>query len=185
MRIGRPLVKHKRRNARSTDYSSSVKVATRKTLEKTRSNAQLRGTYEGHVGVERHVAPPRVRTACRMNIICSRDDQQLVIDVVVATCATTNQAELSRRHVDASRAIRAAQRRKRQRYGDNVLPVVVEDSGRIGSGTRRLSRELAECREDTPTEQVLNSLLAKVQAIVLGATAAMMQKARGVQPTPA
>jgi hypothetical protein len=120
-----------------------------------------------------------------MNIICSRDGQQLLIDVVVATCATTNQAELSRRRVDASRAIRAAQRRKRQRYGDNVLPVVVEDSGRIGSGTRRLSRELAECREDTPTEQVLNSLLAKVQAIVLGATAAMMQKARGVQPTPA
>mmetsp|Transcript_26729 Transcript_26729/g.86553 ORF Transcript_26729/g.86553 Transcript_26729/m.86553 type:complete len:110 (-) Transcript_26729:749-1078(-) len=87
------------------------------------------------------------------------------------------------------------------RIDDRVRPVVVpsgqegvecpdalpdaprQKQRRAGNVTRRLLRELAEHHEEaTPTP--FRRLLAEVQVVVLGATAAILQTASGLQPSP-
>ena len=145
---------------------------------------KLRDSYGVRVQEEKPVAPPEVSVAGRMDVVCFRGSARLLIDTVVATPATTDTAELARRRYDAARALNEAERRKRKRYGDAVLAFAVEDTGRIGRGARRLLRELAELLEDESPCAAFRRLLAEVQHVVLGSTAALLQTARGLQPTP-
>ena len=140
--------------------------------------------YGGTVAVEQPVAPPEVNKAGRVDVVCRRGGQRLLVGVAVASCATTYLDELARRRTDANRALRQAERRKSARYGDHVLAVAVEDTGRVGGGTRRLLRELAEQQEEETVAVAYRKLLADVQAVVLAATAAVLQSAHGLPPTP-
>lgn len=73
---------------------------------------ELRDAYSPCVQIERDVVPPEVTKAGRMDVVCLREGRLLMIDVVVASASTTDAVELSRRRLDASRALRQAERRK-------------------------------------------------------------------------
>ena len=123
---------------------------------------------------EQRVAPPLVRSEGRMDVVATRHGQCLLIDVAIATVATDSVAELTRRSREPGRALRTAEARKFARYGSAVLALAVEDTGRLGSGTRRLLRELAEAQEVVPVGVELGRLVAELQHVVLSSTATML-----------
>lgn len=133
------------------------------------------------ISVERDVTLPLVTRAGRMDLIVHRADGPLLIDTVIASCATSNQEELSRRLADPTRALRDAETRKRNRYGAAVLPVAIEDTGRLGNGTKRLLRMLARQAEDPGVSY--RQLAGELQSLVLAATASLLQAARGEATT--
>ena len=116
-----------------------------------------------------------------MDVIARRLGHTLLIDVVVGTTASDNRREQARRAHEPGRSLRIAEARKFSRYGSSVLPMSVEDTGRLGSGTSRLLRALAEESDDASAEY--RRLAAELQHVVLSATASMLQAARGVVPT--
>ena len=118
-----------------------------------------------------------------MDVVCWIGGAPLLVDVVVPSCTTTDAAEIKRRMVDPTRAIRVAERRKKTRYGDTVLAVAVEDTGRVGSGAQRLLRQLAAKQEDEDASIAYRRLLAEMQYVVLSATAVMLQGARSALQT--
>ena len=144
---------------------------------------KVRDAFGCRVATERPVQPPLVKTAGRMDVVCWIGGAPLLVDVVVPSCTTTDAAEIKRRMVDPTRAIRVAERKKKTRYGDTVLAVAVEDTGRVGSGAQRLLRQLAAKQEDEDASIAYRRLLAEMQYVVLSATAVMLQGARGALQT--
>ena len=124
-----------------------------------------------------------VKAPGRMDVVGWLGGVPLLIDVVVASVATTDAAETKTRTMDATRAVRSAERRKLQRYGDTVLAIAIEDSGRIGGGTRRFLKQLAARDAQDQPSVAYRRLLAELQHVVLGATAVMLQGARGAPQT--
>ena len=118
-----------------------------------------------------------------MDIVADRFGQKLLIDVVVSTVATDQITERGRRSKEPGRSLRTAEGRKLARYGPSVLALAVEDSGRVGSGTVRLLRELAAAQDDVPAALEYRRLVAELQHVVLSATASMLQVCRGIVPT--
>ena len=145
---------------------------------------QVRELWACRVQTEEPVATPLVKSSGRMDVVAHRLGAKVLIDVVVGTTFSDNAAEASRRAREPGRSLRMAASRKLARYGPSVLPFTVEDTGRLGSGAMRLLKELAsetEQQEDIGAEY--RRLVAELQHIVLGATASMLQAARGQPPT--
>ena len=128
------------------------------------------------------VGRPLVSSDGRMDVVVHRHGQKLLIDVVVSTTATDQAAELARRRHEPGRSLRTAAVRKLTRYGPSVLAFAAEDSGRLGSGTIRLLKELAKEQGDDAALEY-QRLASELQHVVLSATATMLQVARGQPPT--
>ena len=126
---------------------------------------------------ERPVSPPLVSSDGRMDVIASRHGHKLLADIVIGTTATVQERERARRVHEPGRSLKIAEARKFARYGPAVLAVAVEDTGRLGSGTVRLLRDLVAEDEDPASEY--RRLVAELQHVVLSATASMLQIARG------
>ena len=139
--------------------------------------------WGGKVLEERPVGPPQVRTPGRMDVIARREGVQTLIDVVVSSVATDVRREQERRAREPGRSLRTAEARKLTRYGEGVLAVAVEDTGRLGAGTMRLLRDWAECQDDLPPDVEYRRLAVELQHVVLSGTASMLQISRGVAPS--
>ena len=98
--------------------------------------------------------------------------------MVVPSCVTTNEEELARRRADPGRVLRLAEQEKRRRYGNRVMGMAIADTGRLGAGTKQFLRSLLK-QEEEGSGVTYNKLVAELQAVVLGGTAHMLQKARG------
>ena len=147
------------------------------------SAARAKDYLHCRVDTEHDVAPPVVKAAGRMDVVVARYGHNMFIDVVVASVATTNFREQARRSKEPGRSLRAADARKQSRYGSAVLPLSIEDTGRIGPGTMRFLKELAESQDLTPTGVEYRKLLAELQHVMLLGTAAILQSACGLTPT--
>ena len=115
----------------------------------------------------------------RMDITARRPEGTLEVDVAIATVASVDQAELSRRVRNPGRAARTEVKKKLSRYGPSVLAFVLEDTARMAAGTCRLLRELARSQEDLPHDEAFQSLARELQHIVLASSASTLQSARG------
>ena len=140
-----------------------------------------RDAFGGSWATEQDVQPPLVERAGRMDIVGWLDGAPLLIDTVVPSNVTTDAQELKRRMVDATRAVRAAERKKKTRYGATVLGAAVEDTGRVGAGLQRYLRRLAARLDEDEPARGYRQLMSEVQWVVLGATARMLQGARRCQ----
>ena len=140
-----------------------------------------RDAFGGSWATEQDVQPPLVERAGRMDIVGWLDGAPLLIDTVVPSNVTTDAQELKRRMVDATRAVRAAERKKKTRYGATVLGAAVEDTGRVGAGLQRYLRRLAARLDEDEPARGYRQLMSEVQWVVLGATTRMLQGARRCQ----
>ena len=114
-----------------------------------------------------------------MDITARRPEGVLEVDVTIATVASTNQAELTRRAREPGRAARTEVKRKLQRYGPSVLAFAVEDAGRLAPGSCRPLRDLAASQTEKPVEEEYQRLVRELQHIVLAASASILQAVRG------
>ena len=145
--------------------------------------ARAKDYLQCKVDVEQDVAPPVVKAAGRMDVVVAKYGHKLLIDVVVATVASSNAREQARRTKEPGRSLRTADARKLTTYGPAVLALSVEDTGRIGPGTVRFLKELAESQDMLPTGEAYRKLLAELQHIMLLGTTAILQAACGLTPT--
>ena len=109
----------------------------------------------------------------------------LDVDVTIPSLFSSNIREALRRQRDPMRAIRQATAEKHKTYGAGVLAFAADDVGGLGPKATRLLRTLAE-HAGGEAEATATTLAwrAELQHIILQATAAAAQAARG-QPRTA
>ena len=126
--------------------------------------------------------PPLVTTAGRMDLVVTKHGVKYLYDVVVSSAVTSDARELARRGKEPGRSLRTAAQRKAAKYGASVVALAIEDTGRVGPGMVRFLSELAKEQDACPASDEYRRLLAEVQHIMLLGTAAMLQRARGIDP---
>ena len=101
-----------------------------------------------------------------------------LFDVAVAAVACLNGGELARRLYEPGRAARAQAHSKYLRYGPTVIPIVIEDTGRLHVEALKMFRFLAKTALDPAAEQ--RHLIGEFQAIMFTASMQSQRAARGV-----
>ena len=101
-----------------------------------------------------------------------------LFDVAVAAVACLNGGELARRLYEPGRAARAQAHSKYLRYGPTVIPIVIEDTGRLHVEALKMFRFLAKTALDPAAEQ--RHLIGEFQAIMFTASMQSQRTTRGV-----
>merc|ERR1711940_226692 len=92
-----------------------------------------------------HTTGPKAGTTeeARIDVVVQNLQGTQLMDVAVAAVATVDAQELSRRTYEPGRAARHRAQTKRQRYGPEVTPIIVEDTGRLHVEALKMFRLLA------------------------------------------
>ena len=72
---------------------------------------------------------------------------------------------------------------KVRRYGPSVVPLAVDDAGRMAASTKRFLYDLAGALFSSDMQTEFSALKAELQHLVMQGTASMAQTARGVPRT--
>ena len=113
----------------------------------------------------------------RIDVVVQDYTETTLYDVVIASVLTHDTRELERRANEPLRAANQAAHRKRVRYGQQVIPFAIEDTGRLHPLAAKALRRLASYSHDPATEYGL--LVADLQVQVLGGTNNNNRTARG------
>ena len=115
----------------------------------------------------------------RIDIVVQEEADTELLDVVVASIATTDPQEMARRATEPGRAARQAANRKRKRYEGQVRPFALEDTGRLHPQASRLLRRLVE-NSPEPIEDY-NKLVAELQTVLFSTSIGFQRTARGLR----
>ena len=114
----------------------------------------------------------------RIDVVVQDMQGTQLLDVAVAAVATLDGTELARRMFEPGRAARAQAHSKYLRYGPTVIPIVIEDTGRLHVEALKMFRFLAKTALDPAAEQ--RHLIGEFQAIMFTASMQSQRAARGV-----
>ena len=106
--------------------------------------------------------------------------ETFLYDVVIASVLTNDPRELERRANEPLRAANQAANRKRARYGHTVIPIAIEDTGRLHPLAAKALRRLASYSHDPAVEYSL--LVADLQVQVMAGTNNNNRTAWGQRP---
>ena len=112
----------------------------------------------------------------RMDSVVTLQGKICLLDVTYADVRTSDAVRLAARLRRDGAAARAAEDRKRRRYGSSVVPVVLESGGRLGEAGRRwLKKAYRAAGAQAEWPALMRALSAQVQAstaaIVIAAVA--------------
>ena len=100
-----------------------------------------------------------------------------LLDIAVAAVATQDIREMNRRMYEPGRPARLMAKKKFDRYGACVTPIIIEDIGRLHHLALRMFRRLAKHALDPVLEQ--RQLIGEYQAIMFTASMQAQRAARG------
>ena len=123
--------------------------------------------------------PQGRKELARIDITTQDGLDTTLYDVVVANIATTDPDELMRRTTEPGRAGWLAAIRKRTRYGGEVVPFAVEDTGRLHPQAARTLHRLAESSYQPALEYSL--LVAELQTILFSTSMSSQRTAHGLR----
>ena len=132
-----------------------------------------------HMPTTKH--PNGRRETANIDIITQDDIETTMYDVVVANIACNDSMELLRRTTEPGRAGRIAAIRKRNRYGGEVLPFAVEDTGRLHPQAARVLHQLAENTHQPQLEYSL--LVAELQTVLFSTSLSSQRASHGIRAT--